>query len=665
MIKLIFIIVSMMGMPAFLYPQHQQMNDSIKAIIEANPNDDTASVNAIYEYVKANSTGNSIGFLAYMHEMLRISKKINYSFGIRKGYLTGVLYYGDRGNFTQSFLYADTLKKILKENTTGTISNDLGLLYLNTGNNYFKMGDYQQAINDYTEAAYIFEKNNNMVQTTNAYLNISGLYELIKDSAKTSEYTVKAYSTALGTNSERLKSAAIIGYAADLLANNNIAEATIKLNEALPLLNKINSTYQWQNYYYYLGEKEFIKGKFSSALKQFNSSLSYAYKNDDMHQVAGVLKRIFECELATNDLNSSKISLDSFLAIAERLGMKMLRKQAYFGYADWYEKKGDLFNANNYLRKSFSLADTILSEERNNLIAGTELKYQIRNKENEISRLNAEKKLSQLAINQKNTLNYVLAGTTILILIIAMLSIGNYRKNQQLQQQQIAELEKERQLLATEAVLKGQEEERNRLAKDLHDGLGGMLSGIKYSFSNMKETLIMTTENMQGFERGLDMLDSTINELRRVAHSMMPESLLKFGLNAALKDFCTSINSSSVLKVIYQSHDANNLDISPTASVTIYRIVQELLNNSIKHAAATQVLVQLNKEDNKLLLTVEDDGKGFDIASLQEAKVRTDGSVGRGIGWTNIKNRLDYLKGKLDIQSAPGKGTSVNIEITT
>jgi signal transduction histidine kinase len=74
--------------------------------------------------------------------------------------------------------------------------------------------------------------------------------------------------------------------------------------------------------------------------------------------------------------------------------------------------------------------------------------------------------------------------------------------------------------------------------------------------------------------------------------------------------------------------------------------------------------VQLNKEDNKLLLTVEDDGKGFDIASLQEAKVRTDGSVGRGIGWTNIKSRLDYLKGKLDVQSEPGKGTSVNIEIS-
>jgi len=651
---MLFFFVVMMALPAILFAQQRQPDDSLKLIIKAHPKDDTARVNAIYAYLKANSTGNTSFFLAYVHEMLRISKKINYAFGIRKGYLIGVLYYGDRGNFAQSFLYADTLKKILKDNLSGGVGNDLGLLYLNTGNNYFKMGDYQQAINDYTEAAYIFEENNNTVQTTNTYLNISGLYELIKDSAKTSAYTIKAYDMALGTNSDRLKSAATLGYAADLLANNNVGEAIIKLNEALPLLNKINSTYQWQNYYYYLGEKEFLTGKFSSALKQYNTSLLYAYKNDDLHQVAGVLKRIFECELATNDLNKSKGSLDSLLAIAERLGMKMFRKQAYLGYADWYEKTGDLVNANYFLRRFFSLADTILSEDRNNLIAATELKYQIRNRENEISRLNAEQKLSQLAIRQKSRLNYILAGTAISILIIALLSIGNYRKNQQLQQRQIAAFEKERQLLATEAVLKGQEDERSRLAQDLHDGLGGMLSGIKYSFSHMKDNLITTPENMQGFERGLDMLDSSINELRRVAHSMMPEALIKFGLNAALKDFCTSINSSGVIKVVYQSYGMDNVKMEQAASVTIYRIVQELLNNCIKHAAAKTAMVQLHKEGGKLLLTVEDDGKGFDADVLKQSK---------GIGWSNIENRLNYLKGKADLQTEPGKGTSVNIEI--
>ena len=139
------------------------------------------------------------------------------------------------------------------------------------------------------------------------------------------------------------------------------------------------------------------------------------------------------------------------------------------------------------------------------------------------------------------------------LLIISMLSYRNYKHKQKLQQQRITELETEKQLTATEAVLKGEEQERTRLAKDLHDGLGGMMSGIKYSLQTMKGNLIMTPENQQAFERSMDMLDSSINEMRRVAHNMMPEALVKFGLDTALKDLCNDINQSGALQVNYQS----------------------------------------------------------------------------------------------------------------
>ena len=114
-------------------------------------------------------------------------------------------------------------------------------------------------------------------------------------------------------------------------------------------------------------------------------------------------------------------------------------------------------------------------------------------------------------------------------------------------------METEKKLTATEAVLKGEEQERTRLAKDLHDGLGGMMSGIKYSLQTMKKNLIMTPENQQAFERSMDMLDSSINEMRRVAHNMMPEALVKFGLDTALNDFCDDVNQSGALQVSYQS----------------------------------------------------------------------------------------------------------------
>jgi signal transduction histidine kinase len=153
----------------------------------------------------------------------------------------------------------------------------------------------------------------------------------------------------------------------------------------------------------------------------------------------------------------------------------------------------------------------------------------------------------------------------------------------------------------------------------------------------------------------MDMLDSSIKEMRRVAHNMMPEALVKFGLDTALKDFCADINKSGALHVSYQSIGLGNTEIDQTTSITIYRIVQELLNNTMKHASAKNAIVQLSKTNGQIAVTVEDDGKGFDTSVLKGT---------RGIGWSNIQNRVEFLKGKLDVNSAPDKGTSVLIELT-
>jgi signal transduction histidine kinase len=209
-------------------------------------------------------------------------------------------------------------------------------------------------------------------------------------------------------------------------------------------------------------------------------------------------------------------------------------------------------------------------------------------------------------------------------------------------------------LAATEAVLKGEEQERSRLARDLHDGLGGLLSGIKFSFHNMKENLILTPENARLFERSLDMLDSSIHEMRRVAHNLMPETLLKFGLETSLRDFCSDINQSGVLQVNFQSFGLENYTFDQNLSVNVYRIVQELVNNAIKHAGARQLLVQLTKSENLLLVDVEDDGRGFDTELLR---------ISEGIGWKNMTGRVKYLNGKMDVQSVPGEGTSIHLEI--
>ena len=402
------------------------------------------------------------------------------------------------------------------------------------------------------------------------------------------------------------------------------------------------------------GENELLKKNFPEAINAFTNMLMCSRKWGDS---SSVTESFHSVGIAYWKSGKQKLALQYLIKgreLAEKSQSTYLQTVILRSPFNFCKTAGFTVTAVATADTLLLLNDRLSTNQNNNRHIIVNALFGSEQSAKKISTLQQENELSKLQIKQKNSINYILAGTAISILLISLLSYRNYRQKQILHQQRIHELENEKHLVATEAVLKGQEEERTRFAKDLHDGLGGMLSGIKYSFSNMKENLSMTPENRQGFDRGLDMLDSSINELRRVAHSMMPDALMKSGLNPAVNDFCTAINSSGVIKVLYQPYGIDDLKISQTVSITIYRIVQELLNNCIKHAAATQVVVQMIREDSKLLLTVEDNGKGFDIAQLQQSK---------GIGWLNIHNRLDYLKGKVDIQSAPGKGTSVNIEI--
>jgi len=341
------------------------------------------------------------------------------------------------------------------------------------------------------------------------------------------------------------------------------------------------------------------------------------------------------------------------------VGARADLKEIYHTRAEIEQQLGNYKSANEYFSKTLILADSLFTAETSEKVADVEAKYQNEKKQQEILQLEKDKKIQSLSIKQKSTLNYILFGSLAALVIVGFLGYRNLRHRQllsrqqdELQQQRIRELEKDRQLIAVDAMLKGQEEERSRLSKDLHDGLGGLLSGVKFSISNMKDNLIMTPDHMNVFERSLDMIDSSIKELRRVAHNMMPEMLTKFGLDEALKEYCNTINTAKLLTVKYQSMGMESR-LEKTTEIIIYRIVQELLNNTMKHAAATEVFVQLIREGNRLNAIVEDNGKGFDAGLMENNK---------GAGLANIRSRVDYLKGRLDIHTEPGKGTLVNIE---
>jgi signal transduction histidine kinase len=404
----------------------------------------------------------------------------------------------------------------------------------------------------------------------------------------------------------------------------------------------------------------FLKKKdFSSSLVKYLESYDYARQMGNKYHLCTICTALAQ---VYNKINENGKALQYILQaenLANEVGTRTDLKEIYKTRADIEQQTGNYKLSGEYFLKTLIVSDSLFKTETNAKVAGLEAQYQNEKKQKEIVRLEKDQQIQLISLKQKSTLNYFLTGAVAALMIVGFLGYRNTRhrhrlsrQQDELQQHRISELEKDKQLVAVDSMLKGQEEERSRLAKDLHDGLGGLLSGVKFSLSNMKDNLIVTPDNMAVFERSLDMLDTSIKELRRVAHNMMPEMLTKFGLDEALREYSNSVTATKLLNVKYQSFGMHER-LAKSFEIIIYRIVQELINNVLKHSLSSDVLVQLVKEGHRVNVLVEDNGKGFDTSILETNK---------GAGWTSIKSRVDYLRGRIDIHSEINKGTSVTME---
>ena len=178
-------------------------------------------------------------------------------------------------------------------------------------------------------------------------------------------------------------------------------------------------------------------------------------------------------------------------------------------------------------------------------------------------------------------------------------------------------------------------------------------SGVKFKLSSMKENAIITSENLANFNHALNLLDTSITELRRVAHNMMPETLMHFGLKTALMDFIHQVSPDG-LPILSFSTFGDDLRFSKEIEVTIYRITQELITNSLRHSQAKNIDIQLFTEPDRICVQVVDNGVGFDREKLDPIK--------KGHGLKNIEDRATAFNGRFEILSEPGKGSESTIE---
>ena len=508
-------------------------------------------------------------------------------------------------------------------------------LYVAFGNLYRMQSRYNDAIDNYLKAIEILEHRKDRYGVGLVYSNIGGVYQVMHNYEQALSYFDKARIIAEETNNQEGLADIYISLSdIELYLGNDKDQSLHYAEEALMIYKGIGNVYK-ENYamlllskiYYH--HEDFTKANtLAQEVLQKATNLGFPalttnsfihisnihYRQGRYAASAEAAMRVLEVD--TTDTN---LTINAYL--------NLIRSNAFLGKPEVTV---------DYLKRYGEALDRYSNKEFQNSLSEMEVKYQTEKKEIRINTLEKERILYGV----------IFAVSLLGIIILLGALYLRQRAKKRLAEQQVFQLKKEKQLIATHAILEGEATERTRLARDLHDGLGGMLSAVKLNLFDMKKgNAILASDDVIQFNKVIDMLDSSITELRRVAHNMMPESLSRYGLKVSLQDFCNSMSN------VHFHFFGNEKRLENTLEIMIYRSVHELVNNAVKHAEAENINVQIIQEPDRISLTVQDDGKGFEVKSDIN-----------GTGLNNIRTRAESVGGTMNVYSEPGKGTEVNVE---
>lgn len=526
----------------------------------------------------------------------------------------------------------------------------IGTSQANLGTIFTHKGEYSKATEKYILALPYLTEVNDTIPLITVNQNLGLIFMDLKQYAKAEEYLKDGLNLSKGAD---IKSKiAAIGLNLGLLYLNKKQpdKAYNQLKEIEPIVIELNNSQV--SYHltknlseYYLEHVEDFDKSLKFAIEAFN----HIKQTNSKHEISYCLNLLGDIYLKIGDFRNSESFNLRALETAKEINAIGLKRNVLLSLSELFAKKQSYRLAYNYTEKFIKLNDSILSQESNQIISNLTIQYETEKKDNEIAsqKLQLQEQENDI-LKKQNQYSFALGGGGFLLLGSLVLWLF-YRQRQKLKNNEILALQSQQEVVKLESLIDGEEKERNRLAQDLHDGINGDLAVIKYKISSIEPDKFSKKEKTF-YDDAISMLDNAVEQVRRISHNLAPPSLQNFDLIDAIQQFCSKQNASNSVNISFQ-YFGNRLSLKKENETAIYRIIQELLNNIIKHANATEALVQLNNHDDKLIITVEDNGQGFDTNNSEN-----------GIGLQNIKSRVNYLKANLDINSSK-KGTTFSIEI--
>jgi len=334
---------------------------------------------------------------------------------------------------------------------------------------------------------------------------------------------------------------------------------------------------------------------------------------------------------------------------------EVLGKEVIEGYkiaAGAYEKLGITDKALFYMNAYTALHDSLMKKDKLDLMNRLQVKFRVAEKDRTLAE---QKLIITESENKARKKNFWIGGISILTVFLVILFAlwqRNNRHKQRLQQEAINNFQQKIEIASLNATINGAEKERARIARELHDGIGGLLAAAKMNFELVKTTCHL--HNKADFTDGLQLLSEAAAELRKTAHNMMPEILLQEGLVEAVGHFCRTVARNSGTDIHFQTTGPLR-PFDTHMELAIYRVVQELVHNILKHAAATEAIVQMGFSDELFDLSIEDNGIGMPD-NIRNAK--------GGMGLKSIEERLKVINGQMIIRNLAGGGTGIYLEIS-
>ena len=547
------------------------------------------------------------------------------------------------------FWYNLALKQALKRKnrkTEGGALNNIGLIYWN-------LGEAEKAIDYYIQSAEIFEEIGNEIGLGSTYNNIALILHEDKQSEKSLRYHRQSLQVRKKINHRYGIAASYSNIAQIFLYQDepNIDSAEYYLNLAIPIKQELNDQYGLARAFHSLSDVYLARGEFDAALESFYRTLRIQKAIGNSEGYASTYYNIADVYQKKEQRDVMLAYLDSSEIIAEEHNDKPLLYKIYWSKAKTLGKLKRFEESYPYWVAYQTLKDSLVNSERSAKVEELETKYRTAEQEKEIADKKAALAETKLKVENRTKWIIGLSSGLLIVLLLAFALFQRNKRRAQAEKDAAIILERERGL---KAIIEATEDERKRIAKDLHDGIVQTLTGLSLRLQKQFSSLAVDDNQKVEFASSQSMLDESISEVRTISHQMMPRVLAEMGLIPALDDMLNKSLGNTEIKYEFEHHKVEGERFAENIEVSLYRISQELINNIIKHSEAKSVSIQLLKTKSHLVLVVEDNGKGFKFNSVENRN---------GIGLMNISSRAKAMNGEVNYQPSPQQGTVATIRI--